>query len=83
MFIPFSVTGCSLELLRTGERGIISFCQHQDATIIKKLISMRLTPGTIITLEQRFPDLIIKIADTLSIITQDTARNIYIRIIDS
>ncbi|WP_375505707.1 FeoA domain-containing protein [uncultured Nostoc sp.] len=55
MFSPFNVTGCSLELLRTGERGIVAFCKSQDETIFKKLISKGVTPGSILTLEPKFP----------------------------
>ncbi|AUB39562.1 Fe2+ transport system protein FeoA [Nostoc flagelliforme CCNUN1] len=55
MFSPFSIAGCSLKLLRTGERGIVTFCKSQDKTIFKKLISKGVTPGSSITLEQKFP----------------------------
>ncbi|MBC1219266.1 FeoA family protein, partial [Nostoc sp. UCD120] len=54
MFTPFSVTGCSLELLRTGERGIVTFCKTQDETILNRLISTGITPGNAIILEQKF-----------------------------
>lgn len=82
MFSSFSATGCSLELLRTGERGIVTFCKSQDETILKKLISMGVTPGSSITLEQNFPSLIIKIGNTYLAINTETSRVIYVRIID-
>lgn len=83
MFTPFSVTGCSLELLRVGERGIVTFCKSYDETILEKLLSMGVTPGTIITLEQNFPVLIIKIRNALLPINKENIRAIYVRIIDS
>jgi ferrous iron transport protein A len=82
MFSPFSVTGCSLELLRTGERGIVTFCKSQDETILKKLISMGLTPGTTITLEQKVPWLIIKAGNISLALDIKSIRAIYVRVID-
>nr|MDZ8057026.1 FeoA family protein [Nostoc sp. EkiNYC01] len=81
MFMPFSLTGCSLELLRMGEEGIITFCKIQDEAILNKLISMGIAPGNHITLEQRFPSLIIKLRNTSLPIDMEIARAIYVRII--
>ena len=83
MFTRFSITGCSLELLRTGERGIVSFCKSQNETILNKLTSMGVTPGTTITLEQNFPSLIIKIGNTSLALDMESIRTIYVRIIDN
>jgi ferrous iron transport protein A len=83
MFTPFSVTGCSIELLRVGERGIVTFCKSQDETILKKLTSMGVTPGTAITLEQHLPCLIIKVGNTSLPIDWESVRAIYVRIVAS
>jgi len=83
MFTPFSVTGCSLELLKVGERGIVTFCRSQDKIILEKLISMGVIPGTTITLEQYLPFFIIKVGNTNLVIAQESVRAIYVRIIDS
>ncbi|MCC5605880.1 ferrous iron transport protein A [Nostoc sp. CHAB 5834] len=83
MFSPFSVTGCSLELLRTGERGIVTFCKSQDETILKKLRAMGVTPGDSITLKQNFPSLIIKIGNTYLAVDIESSRVIYVRVIDN
>ncbi|BAZ31122.1 FeoA family protein [Cylindrospermum sp. NIES-4074] len=83
MFTPFSVTGCSLELLKPGERGIVIFYKTLDETIRKKLISMGITSGTLITLEQQFPSWIIKMGNISLTIDRETARAIYVRVIDS
>ncbi|MBW4684695.1 MAG: ferrous iron transport protein A [Komarekiella atlantica HA4396-MV6] len=83
MFTPFSVTGCSLELLRIGERGIVAFCKTHDPTISEKLLLMGITPGTTITLEQQFPFSIIKVGNMLLSIDQESFRAIYVRIVDN
>ena len=60
MFTPFTVMGCSLELLKSGEVGIVTVCQSQDETIRKKLILMGIKTGNTITVEQQFPTFVIK-----------------------
>lgn len=60
MFTSFTVTGCSLELLKPGEIGIVTVCKTQNETIRKKLISMGIHTGTNIIVEQLFPAFIIK-----------------------
>jgi ferrous iron transport protein A len=82
MFTPFSVTGCSLELLRTGERGIVTFCKSQDESILNRLIAIGITPGNTITLEQNFPLFIIKIENTFLALDREIIQAIYVRIID-
>ncbi|RCJ23518.1 iron transporter FeoA [Nostoc sp. ATCC 43529] len=82
MFTPFSVTGCSLELLRVGEQGIITFCKIEDETNLKKLISKGITPGKYITVQQGFPLVIIKLENTSLSVDIETARAIYVRIIN-
>lgn len=82
MFTPFSVTGCSLELLKTGERGIVTFCKNQDESILNRLISIGITPGATIILEQNFPSFLIKIENTSLALDTESIQAIYIRIID-
>jgi ferrous iron transport protein A len=81
MFTPFSIAGCSLELLRLGEKGIVTSCKIKDQAVIKKLISLGLTTGTTITVEQEFPSLLIKVGNILLEIDKELARAIYVRII--
>lgn len=83
MFTHFSVTGCSLELLRTGERGIVTFCKSRDETILKQLISLGITSGTTITLKQHLPSFIIKIENTDLALDIESIRAIYVRILDN
>ncbi len=81
MFMHFSVTGCSLELLRKGEQGIITFCKIQDETILNQLISMGIAPGSFITVQQRFPSLIIQVGNASFPIDIEIARAIYVRVV--
>ncbi|MBE8989001.1 FeoA family protein [Nostoc sp. LEGE 12450] len=83
MFTPFSVTGCSLELLRTGERGIVTFCKSQDERILNRLILIGVMPGTTITLEQNLPSFIIKIQNTSLALDTESIQAIYVRILDN
>ncbi|NEU77891.1 FeoA family protein [Nostoc sp. UIC 10630] len=82
MFTPFSVTGCSLELLRAGERGIVTFCKSQDERILNRLISIGVTPRTTITLEQNFPSFIFKIKNISLALDTESIQAIYVHIID-
>ena len=82
MFTPFTIMGCSLELLKSGELGIVTACQSQDETIRKKLISMGIKTGNTITVEQQFPTFIIKCGSLSMTINRQIARAIYVRVID-
>ncbi|MEA5620849.1 FeoA family protein [Cronbergia sp. UHCC 0137] len=81
MFTPFHVSGCSLELLKPGEQGIVAVCKTQDENIRKKLILMGIKTGSSIILEQNFPSLIIKVDYISMTIEREIARAIYVRII--
>ncbi|MCF4965735.1 FeoA domain-containing protein [Nostoc sp. CMAA1605] len=81
MFTPFSVAGSSLELLQLGEKGIVTFCQVPDQTLLKKLKLLGLTTGTSITVVQKFPVILIKVGSILLEIDKELARTIYVRII--
>jgi ferrous iron transport protein A len=81
MFTPFNVTGCSLDLLKIGEQGIIIFCKSKDKKSLNQLLSKGITPGKYITVQQKFPSLIIQIENTSLSVDTETARAIYVRII--
>jgi ferrous iron transport protein A len=82
MFTPFRIMGCSLELLKTGECGIVTVCKSQDEVIRKKLISMGIKTGNTITVERKFPTFVIKCGDSSMTIDREIARAIYVRVID-
>ncbi|TAF10576.1 MAG: ferrous iron transport protein A [Nostocales cyanobacterium] len=82
MFTAFTVMGCSLELLKPGEKGIVTVCKTQDEIIRKKLIAMGIKTGTSIILEQHFPAFVIKAGSLSMTIDRETARAIYVRVIE-
>ncbi|MBW4430431.1 MAG: ferrous iron transport protein A [Pelatocladus maniniholoensis HA4357-MV3] len=82
MFKSFSVTGSSLELLKIGEQGIILFCKTQDEKILNQVISLGITPGICFTLEQNFPNVVIKVKQQTLVINKELARKIYVRILN-
>ncbi len=83
MFTPFDVTGSSLILLQEGEQGIVTFCKNQDEIVLKKLVSMEVVPGTIITLEEKLPSVVIKVGNRRWQIDKDVACAIYVRVVNS
>ncbi|MBW4631036.1 MAG: ferrous iron transport protein A [Iphinoe sp. HA4291-MV1] len=82
MFTKFSITGSSLEMLKKGEQGIIKFCNIKDEKSLQKLISMGITPGTFIAVEQRFPCFVIRVGERRLTLTRELAQRIYVRIDD-
>ncbi|WP_017314843.1 FeoA family protein [Mastigocladopsis repens] len=82
MFYKFSVIGSSLKLLKTGEQGIVKFCNIKDEKILRELISMGLRPGISITLEQRVPCFVIRVGERRLTLTREIAQRIYVRIDD-
>ncbi|MEH1819912.1 MAG: FeoA family protein [Nostoc sp.] len=83
MFTSFSVTGCSLELLRAGERGIVILCKTQDKTILKKLILIGIIEGANITIKQHSPSFILNIDNRDFVLDLESVQAIYVRIIDN
>ncbi|BAY39596.1 hypothetical protein NIES2111_39720 [Nostoc sp. NIES-2111] len=81
MYTPFTVTSSSLELLKVGDRGIVKFCNIQDKGVLKKLKSLGLTTGVIITVIQDFPSLIITVGSILLEIDKELARSTYVRVL--
>ncbi|AVH73114.1 iron transporter FeoA [Nostoc sp. 'Lobaria pulmonaria (5183) cyanobiont'] len=81
MFTRFSVTGCSLELLRTADRGIVTSSKTQDKTILKKLLSIGIVTVTHVPL--KFPSLIINIKNIDFVLNLESVRAIYVRIINN
>ena len=82
MFTPFTIMGCSLELMKAGDCGIITVCQSQDEIIRKKLILMGIKTGNTITVEQQFPTFVIKCGSLSMTIDREIARAIYVRVIE-
>jgi ferrous iron transport protein A len=83
MFTPFSVKGCSLELLRIGEKGIVTFWKPADAKSFSALMAMALAAGTNITVKQKFPNFQVEVNNITFFLNQEIARTIYVRIVES
>ncbi|MBD2499802.1 FeoA family protein [Anabaena azotica] len=81
MYSPFTVTSSSLELLKVGDRALVKFCNIQDKNILKKLNSLGLTTGVMISVQQDFPSLIITVGTILLEIDKALARSIYVRLL--
>ncbi|MCC5634394.1 ferrous iron transport protein A [Nostoc sp. CHAB 5844] len=83
MFTPFNVAGCSLELLKPGEQGIVIFHRNQDKKILEQITSIGIKIGTYITLEPKFFSLLIQVNGQTININQQLARTIYVRIVEN
>lgn len=79
MFTSFTVSGTSLELLKIGERGVVSRFKDNNPGVIQELEKMGLSPGTAITLEQRFPRFIVRTAKGKLALTQAMIKAVYVR----
>lgn len=77
----FTVCLSSLELLKPGEQGIVTRFSNTDATLVKQLVEMGITPGSCITLEQRFPDFVVKIGNSRWQLHKAIARIICVRLV--
>ncbi len=80
MFNSFTVSGSSLKLLKVGERGVIARIRGTNSTVADQLRRFGLSPGTSITLEQRFPRFVVRTRQGSLALTQSMIQSIYIRI---
>jgi len=78
----FTVQGASLKLMQPGETGIVSRLRGQNASVLEKLQTLGLLPGSPIRLEQRSPHFIV--CSGLNCFTLDdaTAQAVYVRIVN-
>jgi Fe2+ transport system protein FeoA len=78
----FSVCYSPLSLLKINEEGVITRIKNNDKTINKHLLDMGVNIGLPIKLEQRTPNFIIKVGKSYMTCDQETARGIYVRIVN-
>lgn len=76
----FTVTGASLKLLKCGESGIVTRTKEADGETARKLRAIGIQPGTLITLEQRFPRFIIRVRGDRIALSDNTINAIFVRI---
>lgn len=77
----FTVSGSSLKLLSIGECGIITPPRNVDSTLLDKLNAMGLSPGTLITVEQRFPRFMVRAGNHRIALSDPMMRAIYVRLV--
>lgn len=78
----FTVSGSSLKLMSIGERGVVTGFSHSNDGVKGKLRSLGLFPGTLITLEQRFPRFIVKAGFNRIALDEHMIRSVYVRLVD-
>ncbi|NJO73692.1 MAG: ferrous iron transport protein A [Leptolyngbyaceae cyanobacterium RM1_406_9] len=78
----FSVQGASLQLLRAGERGIITRINAQQDTIAQALKTKGLILGQAIAVEQRFPQFIVRVGNATHALNDLSKQAIYVRIMN-
>jgi ferrous iron transport protein A len=76
----FTVSLSPLALLKKREKGVISHLKKTDENLLNKLTAMGITPGLPISLERKFPSLIIKVGLSRLAIDKDMASSIYVRL---
>ncbi|MBZ8181673.1 FeoA family protein [Oscillatoria salina] len=76
----FTVCLSSLNLLNAREKGVISHFKTSDENLLQKILEMGINPGLAITLEQRFPNLVIQIGENRLVVNEKIAQLIYVRV---
>ncbi|MEM8807640.1 MAG: ferrous iron transport protein A [Cyanobacteria bacterium P01_G01_bin.38] len=79
MFTGFTISGASLKLLKVGERGVIARVKGANPAVADQLRRLGLSPGTSITLEQRFPRFVLRTHKGPLALTQTMIQSIYVR----
>jgi Fe2+ transport system protein FeoA len=77
----FSIRGASLKLLRIGERGVITRINPLQDRSAQNLREIGLTPGQIITVEQRFPRFIVRIGNHQHSLDPISINAVYVRLL--
>jgi ferrous iron transport protein A len=79
----FTVSGATLSLLKAGEQGTVTRVTSDDRTLIQKLMTMGIVPGTTVTLEQRSPRYKVRVDQHQFVIGHETAQAIYVRLTEN
>lgn len=69
----------SLDIFKAGENGKIMYMLTKDHPQLHKLMSLGITPGTIIKVHQVFPSYVVQIGETQIALEKEVARNIYLK----
>lgn len=66
-------------MLKVGERGVIARVKGTNPAVTDQLRRLGLSPGTSITLEQRFPRFVVRTRQGPLALTQAMIQSIYVR----
>lgn len=69
----------SLDKFKAGERGKIIYILTKDHPQLHKLMSLGITPGTIIKIHQVFPSYVIQVGETQLALEKEVAKSIYLK----
>lgn len=75
----FTVSSASLELLKVGEKGVIASLRNANETKLQQVREMGIRPGVLITIEQCFPEFVVKAGETQITLEKEIVRSIYVR----
>jgi len=76
----FTVCLSSLELLKPGEQGVVTGFRNLDEITTNQIISAGITPGTMVSLSQRYPTFLIKFKNTCVALDKAIVRAICVRV---
>jgi Fe2+ transport system protein FeoA len=76
----FTVAGSSLRLLKPGERGVVTRLKATNDVTTQKLRAIGITPGTSITVEQRFPRFVVRIGGDRFTLSETVMNAVYVRV---
>ncbi len=71
-------TICPLSALRAGDRATVISIDSQNAARVERLNIFGLTPGAMVTLEQRYPEMVLRIGFTDLSVEQAVANEILV-----
>ncbi|MEE9605706.1 MAG: metal-dependent transcriptional regulator [Candidatus Scalindua sp.] len=74
---------CPLSKINSGVRAKLVYITTSSHTSLDRLASMGVIPGLKLTVDQRYPSLVIHFGETQLALDRDIAKDIYVRIINS
>ena len=68
-----------LDKLRPGEAGKIVYMAMDDKAVLQKLLSLGLTPGSLVRLRQREPSVVVQAGETVIALEAELAVHIAVK----
>ena len=69
----------ALSQVKLGQIQTVAKLQTREAIVRRKLMALGITPGSDLTVEQRFPSYIVKVGYTRAALDQELAASIFVR----